>query len=231
MMNHEDACTGKMVEKYLLGELSATDRDSFEAHYFSCQECAEEVKAGAVFVDNAREVLRADSPPKLVQSAAPAKISNWWAWLQPAYAAAAIVILAAGILFQNLVTIPRMKQELSANRPQVEHGFTLRPAARSSEVDTIEAAPHEPFGIFVDIPPDDSYSSYTCQVQTEAGASKFSVEVSAAAARDSVELYVPGSTLTPGRYVLVTYGHTTSGGSEAAGVEVARYPFTFRDSK
>jgi hypothetical protein len=231
-MNHTQALIEKTAEKYLLGELTAAERDEFEAHYFSCQECAEDIKAGATLVDNAREVFRAESKPKIAVAPARTPRVSWWAWFQPAYAAAAMMVLIAAVLFQNLVTIPRMKRELSANRPQVQRGFTLRAGgARSNAVDTIEAAPFQPFGVFVDIPSSDSFSSYTCRVQSESGMPKFSLDVSAADARDTLELYVPASTLTPGRYVLVVYGHATSQGPEAVGTEVARYPFTFQSGK
>ncbi len=38
-----------IAERYLLGELSAEEREKFEEHYFSCQQCADSVMAGATF--------------------------------------------------------------------------------------------------------------------------------------------------------------------------------------
>ena len=242
-MNHSDAsaanadttkqCSGNLVEKYLLGELTAKEREAFEAHYFDCQECAEDLQAGAMFVDNAREVWRTEAPPKL--AAVPAARRNWWAWLQPVYAAAAIVILLATVFVQNVVTIPRMRQEISSNQPQVLKSFTLRDGgARSGGIDTIETDPGRPFSLYVDIGASQSgvtYASYTCQLQTESGAVKFITDVPPEKAADSVELLVPGSTLAPGNYALVLYGHATFQGPEAAGVELARIPFQFRAGK
>ena len=56
-MNHDEAIRLKAAEKYLLGELSAELRDQYEDHYFGCAECAQDIRTGAVFIDNARDVL------------------------------------------------------------------------------------------------------------------------------------------------------------------------------
>ncbi len=57
-MDHNEALRLHAVEKYALGELPASLRNEFEEHYFECEECAEDVRAAAEFVDNVRAVLR-----------------------------------------------------------------------------------------------------------------------------------------------------------------------------
>ena len=57
-MEHNEAVRTQAAERYVLGELPPPLRDEFEAHYFDCQECAQDVKAVAEFVDNVRAVLR-----------------------------------------------------------------------------------------------------------------------------------------------------------------------------
>ena len=231
-MDHTEALMEKAAEKYLLGELTTDQQDAFEAHYFTCQECAEDIKAGAIFMDNAREVLRSDLPLKPVVLPTRVRRRSLWAWFQPAYAAGAIAVLVVAVLFQNLITMPQMRQELSANRPQIVRGFTLRAGvARSGAIDAVEVPPGHSFGLYVDIPPGDSFATYTCQVRAESGGARFALDVPAADARNMLELYVPGSTLAPGNYVLVVYGHAASPQSEVTGTEVARYPFTLQSSK
>ena len=61
-MTHADAASTQAVERYLLGELSSQQRDEFEAHLFDCPECAEDLRAAAIFLDNSRAVLRDDIP-------------------------------------------------------------------------------------------------------------------------------------------------------------------------
>jgi len=58
MMDHNEALRLHAVEKYALGELPPSLRNEFEEHYFECEECAEDVRAAAEFVDNVRAVLR-----------------------------------------------------------------------------------------------------------------------------------------------------------------------------
>jgi anti-sigma factor RsiW len=46
------------AEKYLLGELAPEVREQFEEHYFECEACANDVKAGAAFIDGARVLFK-----------------------------------------------------------------------------------------------------------------------------------------------------------------------------
>lgn len=63
-MNHQQVHQGKIVERYLLGELPETERGAFEEHYFSCASCAEEVVIAVKFVENARRpLLRLNAEP------------------------------------------------------------------------------------------------------------------------------------------------------------------------
>ena len=50
-MDHNEALRRHAVEKYVLGELPPSLRDEFEEHLFECQECAQDVKAAAEFVE------------------------------------------------------------------------------------------------------------------------------------------------------------------------------------
>ena len=51
-MTHNDAKITHAVERYFLGELSGAEAEDFEAHYFDCPECAEEVRILVLFVVN-----------------------------------------------------------------------------------------------------------------------------------------------------------------------------------
>jgi anti-sigma factor RsiW len=55
-MTHFEAIEGRLAEGYLLGELTAEQREQYEEHYFGCAECAEEVRWGAVFLANVRRI-------------------------------------------------------------------------------------------------------------------------------------------------------------------------------
>jgi hypothetical protein len=60
-MNHLLAVKSRATERYVLNELDEENRRAFEEHYFSCHDCATDVKAASGFVDNAKAVLE-DTP-------------------------------------------------------------------------------------------------------------------------------------------------------------------------
>jgi|SRR5579859_1453468 len=227
-MDHSEAVTKKMAESYLLGELTPEQREAYEEHYFSCPECAQDVKAGAMLVANVKEVLR--SEPSLSTAADPAREHSGWpsfAWLRPAYAMAAMAALVCVLAFQNLVTIPKLKDEAKNNVPQALASYSFIPqGSRGASALVVRPEPNRPLGLYVDIPVSHDFISYTCTIQTEAGVVDLSVPVSAEAAKENVQLLVPAGLLPSGSYVLVIHGNRSAGSPAEAGVEVARYPFS-----
>src|ERR1700721_4094529 len=96
IMNHDEAIRLKAAEKYLLGELNAELRYQYEDHYVGCVECAQEVRTGAVFIDNARDVLGSGSGAvaDLGAKHQPARSGGWWtALLRPAFAIPALALV------------------------------------------------------------------------------------------------------------------------------------------
>ena len=57
-MDHETATSGRLAERYVAGELTDAEREQFEAHFFDCPACAEEVRCEQEFAANLRAVLR-----------------------------------------------------------------------------------------------------------------------------------------------------------------------------
>lgn len=57
-MEHQTAVELRFAERYLLGELSPDEAAAFEAHYFECARCADEVRQGAHLVANLKAVLQ-----------------------------------------------------------------------------------------------------------------------------------------------------------------------------
>lgn len=233
MMEHQEAIQLKAAERYLLGELSGDLREQFEEHFFSCSECAQDVEAGAIFVDSARQILGHEQLDDLEASIArPAKPESrgWFGnLLRPAFAGSALaVILIAFVAYQNAVVFPKMKSTLSqATTPQVISSFSLiAEDSRGGDVRTIRVSKNAMFGLSADIPPEKHFPSYNCVVEAESGAPEFSVNVPAEQATDGVELYVPPSRLKPGKYFLVVRGADSDKTSKAGQSEVARYPFT-----
>src|SRR5205807_9315060 len=55
-MDHDLAIKNNTAERYLLGELTEMEMEAYEEHFFSCTACAQEVKLGSQFIEDAREV-------------------------------------------------------------------------------------------------------------------------------------------------------------------------------
>jgi hypothetical protein len=224
-MDHSDALKIQAAEKYLLNELTVEERDSFEDHYFGCEECSEEVRAGMQLRANVREVLRESAA--LIQFAPRRERRNWFAWVQPSWAVAALVIFAAALSYQSLVIIPNLRSEAAAVSPQALPAVFLM-ASRGVPAATVTVGKNTPFGLNLDIPPAPGFSFYECEVQTEQSNPRFLVRISAEQAHDTVQLFVPGGLLASGHYVLVVRGKRADTGAQTAGDELARYPFTIQ---
>jgi hypothetical protein len=228
IMNHDEAIRLKAAEKYLLGELSAELRDQYEDHYFGCPECAQDVRTGAVFVDNARDVLVPPSVTELGAKHQPASPGGWWATLlRPAFAVLALALLLLVAGYQNAVTIPHLKTALSqSDVAQTLPSFSLISGnSRGGAPLAISVPAGKPFSLFVDIPPKGSYASYVCEFQTESGTPELSLNVSADEAKRTVQLLIPAGRLTSGKLVLVVRGLDSQGKPDADKIGVANYPF------
>jgi len=224
-MDHQEAIRIKAAEQYLLGELPATIRDQFEEHFMTCGECATDLRIGAAFVANTKEVLREAS---IVEPRTPAlrQRPSWVSALfRPSIAAPAFVVLLAIVAYQGFVTVPRLRSSLSqAKTPSAVAAFSLLAGNSRGEASVPVSIPHDqPFGLYVDIPPQPAFPLYTLAVETAGGASEFSLPVPAAQARSTVEVFVPAGRLEAGDYEMVIRGEQSQ---QDRGTEIGRVRFS-----
>lgn len=119
------------AERYMLNELPPDEREEFEAHFFDCADCAQQIRdlstmqASAVAVFGSATHAPAESNP--VQSRSEGWLSGlrlWWMRPNLAWgAAAAMALLTAAMGWQTLV----LKNQL---RPQTLASIMLRPETR-----------------------------------------------------------------------------------------------------
>jgi anti-sigma factor RsiW len=57
-MDHTHAVRSFAAERYVLGEMEENEAEAFEAHMFSCPDCAEYVRLGFEFRQQARRVVK-----------------------------------------------------------------------------------------------------------------------------------------------------------------------------
>lgn len=74
-MEHSEAVELRLAERYLLGELSPEESEAFEAHFFECQICADEVRRGARLAANLRAVISQEMSEVVVPVDEPARIN------------------------------------------------------------------------------------------------------------------------------------------------------------
>ena len=224
-MNHKTAEQTMAVEKYLLDEFSPEDKDAFEDHFFSCDECAREIKLGAAFMNHAKESLKrvpaiapAVIPPKPVKK-------QWLSWLSPAFAVPAMALMLGVVAFQNLIQLPAMHQELVAlNAPAVLPNKDLKSgSSRGEENNVVTAKSGAVFQLTIDIP-DTSDVAHSAELQDGAGKTLWTLPIGAEAPKDALALKMPGD-LPAGNYLLVV---KQAGTGETN--EVSRYAFELRRS-
>jgi hypothetical protein len=230
-MDHAEAARTAAVEKYLLGEMPESQREAFEEHFFSCPECADRVRLAMAFRANARSALKVAGN---MADIAPEPRRTWWdrlgermpVWewsggrFRPSFAAVAAVAVTLLAGYQNLVVIPRLRQQSGGGSV-----FTVLSAAQVSEV---RAATDRSFSrqagqisLFVPHEWDEFYSSYTCELERRPGAKVlFSAGIGPVAGDFAV--VVRTSALDPAKYVLNVYGVRADGQRKA----VARFPVT-----
>jgi putative zinc finger protein len=224
-MDHNEAMQQMIVEKYLLDELSPESREEFEAHFFGCRECVEDLRAGAVLVQGIRSGL-ADRPAEKAAET-PERIggkSGWLAWLRPALVVPALAILLAVIGYQNLVTYPQLKT--AANAPQVLPWASVSVSSRGANAPVITTHPGEGFLLFVNVPPDGRYSSYLAELRDPGGRVNWSLSIPASS-DDSYPVHVPAAQRVDGTYTLAVQG--VSGGGEKS--DIGRAAFELRVQK
>ncbi len=228
-MDHTEAAKTAAIEKYLLGELPESQREDVEEHFFSCPECAEQVRLAAVFHANARAVLRDAGSLDVVARERRPRFAGWlnWGWLdwsgRPAFAIAGAMALLLVIGYQNLVQIPRLRNESAGGS-----AFTVLAA---TEVSGVRAATDLSFSrqagqlsLFVPHEWEEFYSSYNCELERRPG-SKVVMAGGIGNRSGDFSVLVRTAALAPGKYVLNVYGVRADGQKTT----VARFPLTLTD--
>src|ERR1700761_557613 len=85
-MEHPEAQNLKAVERYMLGDLSVSEVEEFERHFFDCPQCSEELRTLTIFQENARAVFsERDLPPVPSSVPAPESAAGWWRGFSPLF--------------------------------------------------------------------------------------------------------------------------------------------------
>lgn len=225
-MNHLDAAQIKGVERYLLGDLSVSEVEDFERHFFDCPQCSEELRALMVFQENARAVfLEQDLAAVPASATVPKSPASWRRVFSPlgfrlqwagAFGALLIGLFAGYMIFW----MRQGAQSISA--------YPLYAEARGvGEEPVITPKTGSKFyTLYLDRNWDADFGTYRAVVRSRAGGGgeKFTIPVTVGEPHETIYVLLPAQKLGSGQYVLVMQG------IDKAGKEIAleRYPFTVR---
>jgi hypothetical protein len=191
-MDHNRAIESQAVERYLLGEMEPEERESFEEHFFTCEECAEEVRAGVRFGANSRQVLPELSRPQV--AALRHRLRNW---LGPPPLVWVTAALALVVIYQAGFEIPSLRRKM---RAQSVPALALRTATRGD--DSLPEVPASAgfFTVYFDAP-DTTARSYHCVLRDASGkvVEAFSIP---AKRNEPITLLFDRRRLARGRYML-----------------------------
>jgi len=220
IMDHDEAVRLQAAEKYLLGQLPKEQHAAYEEHYFDCSVCAEEIKATAAFMESARQVAREQMlqtvDAKRLTLATPSN-GGWFAWLKPAFAIPVMAALLLFIVYQNGVTIPRLKDSSSA--PIISSSFQLLGSVRGGNEsgdapNKVPVKQGESFLLKFDFTPTGTSTEYSWQLLDPAGRPVRFGTLGGDKKYQTVSLPVVGGVQNAGKYNLVFFGDSNGNESQ-----------------
>lgn len=214
-MDHSHAIESQAIERYLLGEMAAEERDAFEEHYFTCTVCAEEIRAAARFRSAGRQVAREPVPVRQ----APRRW-EWWRFPALAPLAASFLLLGA-VVYQAGFEIPALKRQLEGG--QSIAAVSLRETTRGSSSVSQVPAGGGFFTVYFDLPPGAAVAAgYRCTIADAAGKVADTITAAAPAPGEPMNLLFSRRRFAPGVYTI------TVRAAEAAETAPAISQYQFR---
>jgi hypothetical protein len=216
-VTHEQAVQQNLAEKYLLSELDEADREEFELHFFSCSDCAADLRDGALFIESGRTSIHAPLLPEPVPS-------FWERWFPVAarptlaFMTAALVLVSGASLYQ----LTTLRQQIAGyQEPRQVPGFTLFTARRGPQQTIQIPKGAREVQIQLDVTSEETYASYRVQI-----GSLSPIPVSAPSPGGLVQILVPVSRLPQGEATIRVQGLRPDGSQ----TEVGSYQIRIQES-
>jgi len=220
-MDHAEAIAKGAVERYQLGELSGKEIDEFETHFFECAHCADDLRAAAIFEENAKAVFLENSRSVAGAGEPRAKYEqariSWWAlfWKNPWSAVPAVA--AAALLCMVVYQARILKQTLA---PQAMASYVLPSLSRGDDR-VLEVPKNDKFyALYMDPAWQGSYPEYLCTVQDEKGSTWSTARIAAPPPGKPIQILMSRSQLPSGRYTVIVRHPAANGQPES---ELAQY--------
>jgi hypothetical protein len=203
-MDHTEAIRLTAAERYLLDELSPEQREQFEEHFFDCAECALDLRAASMFIQQSKRVLAEEQ-----QTAAPGlqlgKVkAGWRGWFRPAFLIPVFALLLAVIAYQG--TVMSRHPAIAVDNPQVVPWTTINTRTRGTITPIIRVARGKGFLLFLSIPPDRRYSRYVAELYNPGGKREWSLTIEGKPDQDSFAVQIPPKEREAGTYSMSLLG-------------------------
>jgi hypothetical protein len=188
-MDHQEATDTLAAERYLLGEMEGAERDAFEAHFFDCAYCADDVRDAALMKDGVRTGLMNGKRRTSVRQ------MGWRPAIAIPWAAAATLAIIAG--YESVHT----RGTADGNAPIALTPVTLRPETRGQDP---VVSPNQGGAVTLAVALQSTYSG-SIQYELRRGDRTIAAaEVAAPAAGAPLLLLIPSSLLnSAGQYEVV----------------------------
>jgi anti-sigma factor RsiW len=216
-MDHATAAQQHMTERYLLNELDPRARDEFEEHYFDCAQCASDVNAASLFIENSKVVWNHEADAaanEVAKFVPPTPKPNWLGWLRPAFAAPALALLLSVVGYDYLVVYPQMARAL---KPHVAQSAMVNIGTYNDSGPDITIGSGEGFVVNARITPQNGYSNYVAELYNPANKLEWSLTIPASASQAQWPIVIPGADRKPGTYILRVKGITPDGNKQDVG--------------
>ncbi|MDQ2944858.1 MAG: zf-HC2 domain-containing protein [Acidobacteriota bacterium] len=205
-MDHSEATRIKASERYVLGELTPSEVEAFEEHFFSCATCAKDLTFENEFAENVKAVFR-EQTALAQDGSAPALKPRWWEDLPGRWKFAtwaplvSTACLMAVVGFQNLTTIPQLRTEVAqVTSGEAPFPFPLKIARGTDAINVPKSA--FLFMPYFFLPGGVASAHYICDIETTAGVRVKHLTVSAPPAGQPLALLLKRSDFPSGIYHL-----------------------------
>jgi len=218
-MNHDQAVSSHAAERYIVGELSDAERESFEGHYFDCPVCFEQISADkqliGEFLSHAREVL------------APEPEKSWLAQMLEDLRRPAPVFVSALLLCALGIGVYQQSVISGLRSPRVDARYFLPQDSRGGAAKPINVSRKAGLSLTVVFTSQPEFVAYRAQIVADSGKIKYKSSPSQPVG-DSLTIDLPADALAPGDYYVVVQG-VTKDGNEAVAATSGRFELSFAD--
>ena len=208
-MTHREAVDTLASERYLLDEMSEVERFAFEEHFFTCHECADDVRAGEKMRQHVKSAFaggRASQPASTIVKMPDRAWPRWRPQVVLPWACAATVTLLFG--YESLLVVPELRKTAS---PQALAPVLLHPASRGTDP-IITLSADQPFtALAADVNTPSAGHVLAYELTTEAGSTIVSGSTTQPPAGTPLLLMIPSRQLSAGtHYRLVLHDAASS---------------------